>query len=199
MSDITIKPLSKDDHVLDFLLTRRSRPAKTIKAPAPDRDALDTILTAAARTPDHGALVPWRFVVLEKKALENYADALQGAGERLGLAQADIDKPKGTYANSPMAVAVVFSPVEAAKVPEAEQLYSAAAVCLSLVNAALATGWAASWVSGWHSHDPLFMNEQLGVEAHEKCVGIIHLGTEGATPPERARPDLSKIVTWKSE
>ncbi len=41
---------------LEFLLTRRSRPAKTLRGPVPDREALMPILTAAARTPDHGKL-----------------------------------------------------------------------------------------------------------------------------------------------
>ena len=50
--------------VLDFLLTRRSRPAKTLGPQAPDRAELETLLTAASRTPDHGKLVPWRFLVL---------------------------------------------------------------------------------------------------------------------------------------
>ena len=36
---------------LDFLLTRRSRPAKTLTTPVPDRATLETLLTAAARTP----------------------------------------------------------------------------------------------------------------------------------------------------
>lgn len=197
MTDQTISPLSPNPAALAFLQTRRSRPAKAIIAPAPDRMALETILTAAARTPDHGGLVPWRFVVMGKSALEAYAAGFQAAGERLGMAQADIDKPKGTYMASPLAVAVVFSPVAAAKVPEIEQQYSAGAVCLSLVNAALASGWAASWVSGWHSHDAQFVSEQLGVAAHEKVAGIIHIGTESSVPPERPRPDLASIVTWK--
>ena len=54
----------QNDAVLDFLLTRRSRPAKTLTTPAPDKDALMTILSAAARTPDHGKLEPWRFIIL---------------------------------------------------------------------------------------------------------------------------------------
>ena len=53
--------------VLDFLLTRRSRPAKTLIAPIPDETAVEVLLTAAARTPDHGKLEPWRFIVLLRK------------------------------------------------------------------------------------------------------------------------------------
>ena len=60
--------------VLDFLLTRRSRPAKTLQAPAPTHEELAPILTAAARTPDHGKLEPWRFIVIEGGAMPRLAD-----------------------------------------------------------------------------------------------------------------------------
>ncbi|MEY2991349.1 MAG: hypothetical protein RI946_743, partial [Pseudomonadota bacterium] len=54
---------------LDFLLSRRSRPAKTLGLPIPNRDEVERILTAAARTPDHGKLEPWRFIVMGKDKL----------------------------------------------------------------------------------------------------------------------------------
>ncbi|MEO1273905.1 MAG: nitroreductase, partial [Pseudomonadota bacterium] len=54
---------------LEFLLTRRSRPAKTLVAPAPDARALEPILTAALRVPDHGKLEPWELLVLTGPAL----------------------------------------------------------------------------------------------------------------------------------
>lgn len=193
------EPLTRNQAALDFLMTRRSRPAKTLTGPAPERDALTEILTAAARTPDHGGLVPWRFIVLEKAALERYAAALPAAGAAAGIPQDQIDKPVPTYAKAPLAVAVVFSPVDAAKVPEIEQQYSAGAVCLSLVNAALASGWGACWVSGWHSHDPAFTQSFLGLKPQEKVAGIVHIGTEGAVPPERPRPDVDAITTWISK
>ncbi|MEN8837436.1 MAG: nitroreductase family protein, partial [Celeribacter marinus] len=60
---------------LDFLQTRRSRPSKTLTTPVPTRDELAPLLTAAARTPDHGKLEPWRFIVLERAAMTRLADA----------------------------------------------------------------------------------------------------------------------------
>ncbi len=62
-----------NDAALDFLLSRRSRPAKTLVAPAPTRAELMPLLTAAARSPDHGKLEPWRFVVIEKAAMARLA------------------------------------------------------------------------------------------------------------------------------
>ncbi|SFJ19246.1 nitroreductase family protein [Celeribacter neptunius] len=181
---------------LDFLLTRRSRPAKTLSAPYPDRAALLPILTAAARTPDHGKLEPWRFIVLQKPALTRLADLVAPLGETLGEAPEKIEKVKRQYLDSGLAVAVVFSPKESEKVPQIEQLYSTGAVCLSLLNAALAAGWGANWLSGWVSHERAFCEQGLGLAAHESIAGLIHIGTETIAPPERPRPDLGEIVTW---
>jgi len=140
---------TRNQAALDFLLTRRSVPAKTMTAPVPSRDELETILSAAARTPDHGKLEPWRFIVLERPALERMLDQIAEAGQRLGKTDEDIAKAHSNYVNAHLAVVVVESRIEAAKVPEIEQTYSAGAVCLALTNAALASGWGANWLSGW--------------------------------------------------
>ena len=56
-----------------FMLTRRSRPFRLLKKPVPSRGQLEIMLTIAARTPDHGKLEPWRFVVLQEAALRRIA------------------------------------------------------------------------------------------------------------------------------
>ncbi|MDE9449577.1 nitroreductase [Aliiroseovarius sp. Z3] len=186
----------RNQAALDFLLSRRSRPAKTLTGPAPDREALLPILTAAARSPDHGKLEPWRFMVLERGALDRLADLVGERGLALGEPPEQISKAQSAFADSPLAVVVVSSPVASPKVPEIEQLYSAGAVCLALLNAALASGWGANWLSGWASHDRKFLRDGLGLDDHETVAGIIHVGTETSAPPERPRPDVSAITTW---
>ena len=49
---------------LSLLATRRSGKPRDLVAPGPDADQLAQILAIAARTPDHGKLAPWRFVVV---------------------------------------------------------------------------------------------------------------------------------------
>jgi nitroreductase len=183
---------------LDFLLTRRSRPAKTLRAPVPDRDTLMTLLTAAARTPDHGKLEPWRFIVLEKAALTRLAALVPARAAALSIDPDKIDKAIAQYRDADLAIAVIDSPVISDKVPQIEQTYSAGAVCLSLLNAALAAGWGANWLSGWTSHDRAFCDVGFGLAAHERIAGLIHIGTETNAPPERPRPDLAHKVTWVS-
>lgn len=162
----------------------------------PDRATVETILTAAARTPDHGKLEPWRFIVLAKPALTRLANMVPARGAALAIDPDKISKAQDQYANADLAVAVVSSPKPSDKIPHVEQLYSAGAVCLALLNAALAAGWGANWLSGWPSHDRDFVRDGLGLSDHETIAGLIHLGTETNAPPERPRPDLHAITAW---
>ncbi|RPE66383.1 nitroreductase [Pacificibacter maritimus] len=184
---------------LDFLLSRRSRPAKTLTGPAPSRADLLPLLTAAARTPDHGKLEPWRFIVLEKPALTRLSHLVAELAQGRDLDDAQVAKSINQYGTADLAIAVIFSPKASEKVPEIEQLYSAGAACLALLNAALAAGWGANWLSGWASHDPTFRTQGLGLADHESIAGFIHIGTEKSAPPERPRPDLNAITTWVTD
>lgn len=186
-------------NALDFLLTRRSRPAKTLQAPAPDRAQLRPLLQAAARTPDHGKLEPWRFIVIEKPAMARLAEIAQRRGEALGLDADQIAKGRSQFDQGHLAVTVIESPKPSEKIPALEQTYSAGAVCLALLNAALSAGWGANWLSGWPSHDRAFMREAFALADHERIAGLIHIATETSTPPDRPRPDLDTITSWMPE
>lgn len=181
---------------LEFLLSRRSRPAKTLCEPVPDRAALDMLLTAAARTPDHGKLEPWRFIVLQKGAMPRLAQLVEDRGNAIGHDAEQIAKGRNQFDQGHLAVAVIEVHKPSEKIPALEQTYSAGAACLALLNAALAAGWGANWLSGWPSHDRVFMQSALGLADHERIAGLIHIGTETTPPPDRPRPDLEAITTW---
>jgi nitroreductase len=191
--------LTRNDAALDFLMTRRSRPAKTLTGPVPDRETLTTLLTMAARTPDHGKLEPWRFIVLEKPTLTRLSGLAAERGKTLGKDDDTITKAINQYGNADLAVAVISTPKPSEKIPEIEQIYSAGAVCLSLLNAALASGWGANWLSGWTSHDTTFVRDGLGLGETETVAGFIHIGTETSVPPDRPRPDIAAITSWVSQ
>ena len=181
---------------MEFLLTRRSRPAKTLGLPVPDRAQLIQILTAASRSPDHGKLEPWRFVVLQGAALRRLGDHARARATALGLDAEQADKGAQQFETGHLAVAVIEVRKPSEKIPAIEQTYAVGGVCLALLNAALASGWGANWLSGWPSHDRGFMTAALGLQDHERIAGFIHIGTETSAPPDRPRPDLEQIVTW---
>ncbi|MEM9127028.1 MAG: nitroreductase family protein [Pseudomonadota bacterium] len=189
----------KNPAALEFLQTRRSRPAKTLIEPGPSREQLLPLLTAAARSPDHGKLEPWRFIVIEKGAMARLSDLTEDCGAALGKTSQDIVKARGQFENGHLAVAVIEVQKPSEKIPPIEQTYSAGAVCLALLNAALAAGWGANWLSGWQTHDRSFCEKAFDLAENERVAGLIHIATESAPPPERPRPDVESLTRWMSE
>lgn len=180
---------------LDFLLTRRSRPAKTLGDAGPDAAELNTLLTAAARTPDHGKLVPWRFIVIGKHAQADLSAKAMRRSAALGLEPAQAEKTANAFLQGAVIVAVVASPQDSEKIPRWEQELSAGAVCLALLNAALAAGWGANWLTGPLARDPEFTTAALGCSGTEFVAGFIHIGNETIAPADRPRPDLPQLIT----
>jgi nitroreductase len=180
----------------EFLATRRSHPAKTFNGSVPDRGGLEPILNAALRVPDHGMLTPWRIVVLQRAALLRIADMASMRGQELGLDEVAIGKGRGQFERSHLAVVVISAPIIPHKVPASEQIASSAALCMNIVNAAYAAGWAAQWLTGWVAHDAEFANQAFGTRAGQSVAGIIHIGAVDSEAHDRPRPDPAKIIEW---
>ena len=181
---------------MDFLLNRRSRPAKTLAVPVPDKDEVMQILRAAARSPDHGKLEPWRFIILSKSTLSKLGDLAEECALGENLDEDSVAKARKQFDQGHLAIAVIEVQKDSDKIPAIEQTYSAGAVCLALLNASLASGWGANWLSGWASHDRTFVENGFGLESHERVAGLIYLGTETSQPPERPRPQIETITQW---
>jgi nitroreductase len=187
---------ARNDAALAFLTARRSRPAKLFTHPVPDRDQLTEILTAATRVPDHGKLEPWRLIVVQGAAFQRLADLAEAVATEQGGDVEKIAKGRGQFDAGKLAVVVIASPKPSPKIPPVEQLMSAAALCMNLVNAAEAAGWGACWLTGWPAHDASFAAHAFGCTGDETVAGIVHIATPPADGPDRPRPDLSRIVAW---
>jgi nitroreductase len=120
-------------------------------------------------------------------------------GAELGRDPEKLGKDIAAWRDSPVTVAVVTVPRPIDRIPEWEQLLSAGAVCLGLVNAALAQGLGACWLSGFAAYDRPFQSRGLGLAEGERIAGFVHIGHCTATPPERPRPDIDAITGWVSE
>ena len=192
--------LNSNTTVLNFLKTRRSRPAKTLTLPVPSKDEVQDLLEIASRSPDHGALVPWRFIVIEgREVMDRLGVLAQERGEALGIEAEKIAKGRSQFDNGNLAVVIVEVRKPSPKFPAIEQTYAVGGVCLAFLNAALASGWGANWLSSWASHDREFCVRGLNLAENETIAGIIHIGTETTTPPERSRPDVASITSWVTE
>ena len=189
------EPLPPPTRSADFrrrLAQRRSAPAQALAAPGPSDAELEEILTLGARTPDHGKLFPWRFVVLGPRTRAEIAEKLAVLAELR-------DKPVKDQAvlakltAAPVTILVISAPVPHAK-PVWEQQLSAGAVCMNLEHAAGSFGYSASWITDWYSYDVQAIR-LFGVQAGESVAGFIHIGTLPEPALERPRPDMSAKVT----
>ena len=94
----------------------------------------------------------------------------------------------------PLVIAVVSRAGPHVKIPEWEQVLSAGAAATSLVFAAHALGFAASWLTEWYSYDRRVL-DALGVAPEEKIAGFVHTGRQAKPIEDRPRPPLDQIVT----
>jgi nitroreductase len=184
---------------IEALLIRRTIPAPMLGDPAPEGEALDQILTAAARVPDHGKLVPWRFILYRgegRALLGERLEALRRQKER-GLSEDDYTYERTRFLEGPLTVGVISRASWHAKIPVIEQRLSAGAVCMNILNAAHALGFAGQWLTDWCAYDQDAVLV-LGGQRGERFAGFIHLGTPTVPPAERPRPPLAQIVTeWQ--
>lgn len=176
----------------DRLAWRRSGPAQSLTGPGPSSEQIDEILTLGARTPDHGKLFPWRFVVLGPRSRADIAERLTPMAAR----QTAPDKARSVLAKltaPPLSILVISTPIADHKVPVWEQELSAGAVCMNLEHAAGALGFASSWITDWYSYDPEAV-ALFGVDPDERIAGFIHVGSLTEAPLERPRPDMAAKV-----
>ncbi len=180
---------------LSLLRTRRSGKARDLIAPGPDAAQLREMLEIAARTPDHGKLAPWRFVVVPQEARESFAAALVDAyrAEKPNAGRLEIDAMDQFARQSPTLVIVLHAPKVESHIPRWEQELSAGAATMNLLHAAHAMGFAASWLTGWAAFSDA-VRDLFGA-APERIAGFVFIGTPAKPLEERPRPDLDAIVS----
>ena len=181
-----------------MLATRRSGKPRDMVAPGPDADQVRHILTLAMRTPDHGKIAPWHFVIVPAEARDALADVIITAylAERPDAARTEIEALETFARQAPALVVVLSSPNTARAIPVWEQELSAGAACMNLLHAAHALGFVGGWLTGWAAYSDV-VRDAFGA-APERIAGFIFIGSPAKPLEERDRPDPERIIsTWK--
>ena len=181
---------------LELLKTRRSVKPMELIGPGPTDSEIETLLRIASRVPDHGKLAPWRFILFQGEARSAAGKAIASAfiADRPDAPVDQIEFERKRLARAPLVIAVVSRAGPHVKIPEWEQQLSAGASAMSLVFAAHAMGYAASWITEWYAYDRRVL-DVLGLAPNERIAGFVHIGRPAKSPEERERPKLEAIVT----
>lgn len=182
---------------LTLLATRRSGRPREMTAPGPDAAQLAAMLAIAARTPDHGKLTPWRFVIVPTETRSALSALITTAyrAERPQAARLEIEAMEAFATQAPALVVVLASPRADSKIPLWEQELSAGAACMNLLHAAHAHGFVGGWLTGWPAYADA-VRDAFGA-AHERIAGFIFIGSPARDLEERPRPDPGSVIsTW---
>lgn len=187
-------PTLSDLSAADILALRRSPMPDALVTPGPNRAEIDRLVEIALRVPDHGRLNPWRLVLIAGDVKDRWVERL------LALAEAREDAAKvrvstRKLASAPLVVVVVSAAAPGHKVPEWEQILSAGAVCMNLLNGAHALGYGANWLTGWHAYDAQ-ATALLGLDEGQKVAGVVLVGSVAETAPPRPRAKPEDIARW---
>jgi nitroreductase len=185
------------NEILALLGSRRSMAPHLLGDPAPSPEEIQHMLTIASRVPDHGKLAPWRFLVIAGDARLQVGEAIAAAfqADEPGAGEERVANERQRLARAPLVIAVVSRAKPHVKIPEWEQNLSAGAVCMSLILAANAMGYATSWLTEWYAFDRRIL-DRLGLAPDESIAGFIHVGRPMQQPVDRPRPALADIVTY---
>lgn len=187
--------------ILTHLQKRRSVSVKHLVEPAPSKEQLDEILRLGARTPDHGKMAPYYFITFEGQARVDVGVHLREAYEAdnpdTPIAKLDLEAERFTRA--PLVIAII-SRIREGKHPQWEQLLTSGAVCMNIIHACHAHGFAANWLTEWYAYSDHF-KQALGLEdKRDHVAGFIYVGTPAQEKEERERPDLAQIHTrWTAD
>lgn len=179
--------------LLSHLSTRRSGKPRDLVAPGPNHAELVAMIALAARTPDHGKLAPWRFVIVGDDQRERLAALLVEAyrAEKPEARQAELDNMTQFATQAPSLVVALSSPRTDNKIPVWEQELSAGAACMNLLHAVHAHGYAAGWLTGWPAFSDRVRDAFGG--AHERITGFVFIGTPARALDERPRPAIEQV------
>ena len=123
---------------ITLLRARRSAPPAAMSGPDPTPQEIEILLAPAARMPDHGKLAPWRFILFEGAGRERageifaeiYAKANPGGDNRR------VEAERNRFCLAPLVVGVI------SRAAPQQKILSAGAVCMNLMVAANALGFA---------------------------------------------------------
>ncbi|MDJ0278705.1 nitroreductase [Sphingomonas sp. 2R-10] len=184
--------------LLSHLRTRRSGKPRDMVAPGPTGAEIDAMIAIAARTPDHGKLAPWRFIVVPEDRRAAFGKLLRSAFVA-GNPQATSAQLEACdrFAEEGAALIVVLSSPVDSHIPRWEQELSAGAATMNLLHAAHAMGYVASWLTGWAAYSDQVRDAFGGPD--ERIAGFVYFGSPGRPLDERPRPDLARVRTvWAS-
>lgn len=178
------------DWALEWITRRQTVLPKRLVAPGPSRAEIERLLTAAAAAPDHGQLLPWRFIDVPVAAREALGDVFaQALRERDPAATTEQQAQAREKARrAPLLwLLVVDARPRTEDVPVRERLISAGCAVQNIMLMAMAMGYGSALTSG-KALDSAVLRQAFALSDADMPVCFLSIGTVRQSRPPRARP-----------
>ena len=185
--------------VSNFFSKRRSVMARKMSSEPIDKNDLNVIIEAGLRVPDHGALSPWKLVILQGDALINCDnDIILSEFIRLNpnTDKKFQEKESKRLQRAGAVIAVLSTPSEHPSIPRWEMQLSSGAVCMNLLACAQSMNYAVQWLTEWYAYNDKMLTHLGGKKGIDRISGFIYIGHKLEEPIERKRPDPFEVVTF---
>ncbi len=181
-----------------LMRARRTVLPKRLAAPGPSAVELLAILDAAAHAPDHGQLLPWRFVLVPEAARAALAEVFsQALAERDGAATAEqlaLAREKAHRAPV-LLLAVVDAGRGDPRIELPERLLSAGCALQNMLLMATAQGYGSALTSG-RALKSTGLRALFGLGPDELALCFLSIGTvQARKAAARARPTTISYVS----
>lgn len=180
--------------MLALLCSRYSLGARHLAEPGPDLATLERMTEAALRAPDHGGLVPYRFVVVHGAARERLAQLFEQVAREDEKDAASIAMERQRALGVPVTVAVVAR-IDAGHplAPPHEQWIAVGGAVANFLNAGHALGFGGKLLSGRKVRLPAV--QAAFCEPGETLVGWIVLGTpQRGLAAKLSKPSAGEVL-----
>lgn len=176
---------------------RRTVLPKRLSPPGPEDAQLEMILSAASAAPDHGELVPWRFVLVPAGArdllAEAFATSLHERDAQASEEQMQQAREKA-YRAPVLMLAVARTEDEHDGVPASERILSAGCAIQNMLLMATALGFGSALTSGKALQSP-GLRALFALTPQEQALCFVSLGTTASRKPARSRPSTMTYVS----
>src|SRR5262250_350055 len=178
---------------MEVLRTRYS--ASQLGEPAPSGQAIEAMLDAAARAPDHGRLRPWRLILIDGDARRPFGDLLAESLARRNPVAGEqvLAREREKALRAPLIIVVATRFDRSAKIPIVEQMVSAGCAAHGLMLSAFAQGLGAFWRTGEAAYDEA-VKGALGIGADDLIIGFIYVGTDTGGAPTQPRAVVQELA-----
>ncbi len=183
--------------VLAAITGRRSAKAHMLEGPAPTRAEIEAIVTAGAAAPDHGLIVPFRFVEIAAERRAALADAFEVAAREGGKTPSaeDIAKARDKALNGPLLLALIGrKQPNHPKITLTDQQLALGGALQNMVLAAESLGYGVALRSG-HALNSSALRAAFRLGASEELLCFLAIGRTDKRQPDRPKPALEAVFS----